>query len=133
MSEGTMEPGRELDALVAEHVMEWVHVRTSTQGYGECWELPDGTRLCTGSEIMPGLIGFAPSTDIAAAWEVVEKLVPPMWVTFDSPDPYSDKWIVWLSRVYSAEDPVVETERAEADTPAHAICLAALKAVGYKA
>ncbi len=124
-----LEPGRELDALMAEHVMEWVHIRTSQQGYGECWELPDGTRLNTGSEV-PGLIGWSPSTDIAASFEALGRFSPRNFyvqVSFDQS--CTGKWLVVI--VSHVEDtPYAD---AIADTAPHAICLAALKAVGYKA
>ena len=51
-----MEPGRELDALVAKKVMGWFEV----------WK------------------PFSPSTDISAAWEVVEKLQGTYWVRMNS-------------------------------------------------
>jgi hypothetical protein len=61
-----MEPGRELDALVAEKVMGWKDERPQ---YDQCMVV---------NENVGGMLGpirvFAPSTDISAAWEVVEKM-----------------------------------------------------------
>ena len=59
-----MKAGRELDALIAEKVMGW---RLQAEPY-TCWNLPDGDqRIYT-----PNF-----STDIAAAWRVVEKMRSP--------------------------------------------------------
>jgi len=59
-----MEAGRELDALGAENVMGWE--RAVIRKYaGESWK--------TGDELMAGVEYWHPSTDIAAAWEVVDK------------------------------------------------------------
>jgi hypothetical protein len=110
-----MKAGREMDALVATEVMKQAVV----QGANCMWEC--------GSETGPGLThtyrattGFYDpvplySTSISAAWEVVEKMrhLDPM-VSWDDP-----KWEVSFSDVW-----------AIADTAPHAICLAALKAVG---
>lgn len=54
-----MAPGREMDCLVAERVMGW---RVQYSPY----RFPDGEYEDAGD--------FQPSTDIAAAWEVVEKM-----------------------------------------------------------
>lgn len=58
-----MEPGVELDFWIAEKVMGW------TKGYED-----DGTMYwATGYTAMPG--NWAPSKNMAAAWEVVEEMV----------------------------------------------------------
>lgn len=59
----TLPAGRELDAIVAEKVMGWC--RGSEASSGE-WQRHDG--------MLAELPKF--STDIAAAWQVVEKLRP---------------------------------------------------------
>lgn len=61
-----MEAGRELDALVADRVMGW----KSTGGRHLAWEKGNG--LITWEDSSWGN-GFRPSTEIYAAWEVVEK------------------------------------------------------------
>lgn len=58
---------RELDALVAEKVMEW----TQEQG---CWIAPDGMRRGHPESERNPLPAY--STSIAAAWEVLEHLKP---------------------------------------------------------
>lgn len=121
MSDSKLEPGRELDALVAERVMG------------------------RNPNLEP-LIRDAPaySTDIAAAWEVAEK------VKRKDIMEYGDFYLVWGN--YGADttpkgphgqmiypnalawfcriDMPTRTVSATADTAPHAICLAALEAVG---
>jgi len=123
-----MKPGRELDALVAEKVMGWkdckVHPDPKFAAAGLCGLKPN--RLPNPIEW-----GIAPvphhSTDIKAAWEVVEKLkgkeLSHLTLTYW---PVPDEW--------SCEDAQNEDNPkigAVAKTAPHAICLAALKAVGY--
>lgn len=112
-----LKPGRELDALVAEKVMGW-----SLDGYfWYCGDKP--------TRYKSGLFEdeFSPSTDIAAAWEVVEKLNLISWnrVLAKTSDGR------WCTAVFSEMD---QDHCCEYDTIAesapHAICLAALKAVG---
>lgn len=109
-----MAPGRELDALVAEKVL--------------------------GYEITPGgYTGYLPSfsTDIAAAWEVVEKLRA-MNSTLELYSPgalVNDEMgihaVEWQATFKSWEEPWgPHGPSVEAQTAPHAICLAALKAVG---
>ncbi len=115
-----MSPGRELDAVVAEKVMglsvrpievigaSGVHADVGTVDLPR--RMPDG-RMGVHAAPLP-----AYSTEIAAAWEVVEKLRSPVFVLEWEPDR-------WLAS-FCGED-----EDATADTAPHAICLAALKAV----
>jgi len=128
-----MEAGRELDALVAEKVFgkespKWYTIVGDNEyDYG-------GISSCSPGEGTLGWIGpqqvFWPnqpskgihacshySTDIAAAWEVVEKASgegPHKWSITNE----HDTWYVSANGV----------AEAEADTAPHAICLAALKA-----
>ena len=62
----TMEPGRELDELVIEWVMGWEAVQPSVPENDFEWL--DGK----GKKFSAGL--WNPSTDLAAAWRVVEKM-----------------------------------------------------------
>ena len=130
-----MEAGRELDALVAEKVMGW-----SSQADGLYWDAGNHrTRLVLGSIIAKkrdemglenahGFV-FAPSTNIADAWEVVERLV-------STPGPNGDHHSVQVD--YSGDAVVVIDENEDwqvsaiADTAPLAICLAALKAVSQE-
>lgn len=59
-----MKPGRELDALIAEKVMRW------NREHDECG-LPPGVYGSDNIQPFPHY-----STDISAAWEVVEKICP---------------------------------------------------------
>ena len=120
-----MKAGRELDTLVAEKVMGW-----EATADGLYWDARQKrTRLVLGSAIAkkreemgiengPGFV-FAPSTDIAAAWEVVEK---------------ADLWSLYGSIGDGPYRACIQFEDREglmtADTAPLAICLAALKAKG---
>jgi len=134
-----LQAGHELDALVAERVMGWRHVKV-TAGYSEVgsseilydhhdyWERPDLSKT--------HLHHF--STDIAAAWQVVEKLGS--WHGF--------KFILCLRDKLNAIEVKLEEGRWEAgwfedsyegpearvvsygDTAPEAICRAALETVG---
>lgn len=75
-----MNPGREMDTLVATKVMGWTNQlafrKSCLDGTIETCYVPMPPKLTVSLE--PGTIGLAPevphySTDIAAAWEVVEK------------------------------------------------------------
>jgi len=76
-----MPAGREMDALVAEKVMGWINVEKTTWSNFRA----DGTRFGGGEELRgtpPNHYDINPvmypvknySTDIAAAWQVVEKM-----------------------------------------------------------
>jgi len=77
----TSDSGREIDALVAEHVMGavWNNVPNYPGGACDILQFPGGhgilvERRCSdGRTIYPANLP-AYSTDIAAAWEVVEKM-----------------------------------------------------------
>jgi len=101
-----MKPGRELDALIAERVMGGRKIDDPGKPFG---------------------LGGAPhySTDIAAAWEVVERLCELWPETTISHDKPINEWFV------SSEPEIGPTTvGASGDTAPHAIALAALKAVG---
>lgn len=115
-----LKPGPELDALVAEKVMRWTPV-----------EHPDKLAGQTGA-FYPIKFGggiyrepggpWSPSTDIRDAWEVVEKMLSEgrsiTLQALEEGDP--ERW--W--------DVSVDEAVAEKISAPHAICLAALKAVG---
>ena len=102
-----LQPGRELDALIAEEVMGWVRV---TYRKGARWS----RGIPLGSIPALPIEKWAPSTNIADAWDVVEKA----GLTNVDRDGAS-----WVAR---------HGFRASAHgwTAPHAICLAALAAVG---
>lgn len=115
-----LKAGRELDALVAEKVLGWKRGKRFGNGNGE-WEIPgrenDSYKLtCYRTPDY--------STDIAAAWEIVEKLS--MWVC------PANNGHDWTAGRLSLEEPSPEGG-TWAETAPHAICLAALKAVESRA
>lgn len=119
-----IEPGRELDVLVAEKVMGW---RAHTI-WGTDYEVGSGEpvrRIC-----------YAPyySTDIAAAWDVVQKMredrrkVLVHWENGQTSAYNEEFWEVEISGPLRLD----AAFRAHADTAPHAICIAALRAVGVE-
>jgi hypothetical protein len=107
-----MKPGRELDELIAERVM----------GLQRGW-LTSVRDDLTGFEIYGGDSLQKYSTDIAAAWEVVEKLLADGWeLTEAGYSRTTRKWDFTFGNGCSFDGPLC-------DTAPHAICLAALKAV----
>src|SRR5437763_10661229 len=98
-----VKPGRELDALVAERVMGWAVERNTV----------DSEPIVMFSK--PGeYYGPVPpySTDIAAAWEVVEKLsmapnpatAPAIYPPHSAVDPHRYNGSQWMVRLYRAKD-----------------------------
>lgn len=132
---------REIDALVAEHVMGWVSTAA-----GELLSPQQAIRVRDGEAVFD-TIEIPPrySTDIKAAWEVVEKMrgerpqcadsyiAPYYWQLAEY---YQGGWEVGFGNHIPYEgfsfDPTLS---ARAETAPMAICLAALKAkgVGYEA
>ncbi len=130
-----MKPGREMDALVAEKVMGW---KFGKDPVGlSCWVVSIDRTVdrC-----------WSPSTDIAAAWEVVEKINQlPSWPEYDYKgkiERHRERGAFRVESTYSLnrqgkwcaygtdrdqEYPLFE---AYAEIAPHAICVAALKAVG---
>lgn len=111
-----MTPGRELDALVAEKVMGYKRLEP-TLDWPERW-------LCDDRKL-GGIPAY--STDIAAAWEVVEKLsAKHPYITIIRVGTAPTEWVI-------AEGPGdSDPDLARAPTVPYAICLAALKSVASK-
>lgn len=108
-------PGRELDALVAEKVM----------GFGEKFNLY-GENL-----FKSGLYILQYSTSIEAAWEVVNRLFSlgfDMYLETFLDDCDKPQCRVSFQKI---DDQEHTTGPWFADTPPHAICLAALRALGH--
>jgi hypothetical protein len=111
-----MKPGRELDALVAEKVMGYRRHHDDCNTY---WVDSDGEEPTHSHDY---------STDIAAAWEVVEKLAEKRIQISAAPLWGSEGRMIWEAtwkKVNDTWNPV------HANSAPHAICLAALKAVGH--
>lgn len=124
-NEDHMKAGTKLDALVATEVMKWhIVIDHAYTTCNEFWHsIDNGVSRCRAqvNDLMDGRInrggGWHPSTDIAHAWEVVEKLKLTV-------QPVEGKW--WAGR----KVPHCEAEcTVEADTAPLAICLAALEIV----
>ncbi len=118
-----MKPGRKLDALVAERIFGYKSIEDLERSYIS----PEGDHIYkdfVGAPESMKLPRF--STSIAAAWEVVEKLKGSFLINTDhgTPAEWSVNWIVILG------DELPKNVGAIGVTAPHAICLAALKAVG---
>jgi hypothetical protein len=113
---------RKIDALVAEKVMGWrVHHRNTA------WWVKAEEENSAVSRPIAFVGTWAPSEDIADAWEVVEKMRGSV----------HDISVGWHDNKYTAVITVVidtkcgfDQFQASADTAPMAICLAALKAKG---
>lgn len=120
-----MEAGRELDALIAEKVMGWSY-KPYYNGGGE-W-VKDGRKVAFGGFDGGSLPRY--STDIAAAWLVVEKMGN--WHGFDflvqmlQPRGSNTYEAGWYEQDYDGFQP---RATGDADTVPLAICLAALKTI----
>jgi hypothetical protein len=117
-----MNAGRELDALVAEKVVGWIHLPEEDAFHGARWKDQD-----------TGFIWGGPppySTAISVAWKVVEKMGLSLVRT-------DEGWMVGdISCGFTTDDGVVDGTLQYATvckTAPLAICLAALKAVGVEA
>lgn len=110
-----MKAGRELDALVAEKVMGWVWIKEINSPRAPELLPPNGHSPVMADDPIPRF-----STDIAAAWSVIEKL--------SGPDEYATYQI---TNAGAAGDVFVCVGKGEAfaETLPLAICLAAIHAV----
>lgn len=144
-----LQPGAELDRMVAEQVMGWGIVHNDVQGTNtkrdmamihagyvyraHAWQFEpkyDPKRLWY-YQWEP----WSPSANIAHAWEVVERMVRVGKPIF--PFPLRGKWACAIIDCSPPDEPShgdhwfdESLDGVEyADTPAHAICLAALRAV----
>ena len=123
----TMKPGRELDALVAEKVMGWRKKTFPGGGGGFTAWVDENEKVMklisnsTMSETCYRCDYFRPSTDIAAAWEVVGKF---FWVQVTANPPH-----IWKATVITSPANGSVTATAKGFTAPEAICKAALLAV----
>lgn len=120
---------RERDALVAEKVMGW-----TLKERNEWFDGDQSTGWYAPFEWGQPLDEFMPSSDISAAWEAVEKLNDKFDFRCHTRAGYSG---IWAAFGYNPEH---HDEMGDGDFPfgafepslPHAICLAALKAVGVE-
>ncbi len=135
-----MNAGRELDALIAEKVMGWTRTEAaaviSTSPGSETTIIPAGW-----AEAMPDgswEVKEIPlySTDMTSAWEVVQKIKSMgyfWWMASHETGiitAHIRRKIDSHTFADGCMDHVGGTPHVWADTTAHSICLAALKAVG---
>lgn len=130
MSMTELQAGRALDALVAEKILgrtDWEHGEIGETSGGNpycvrCNELGNwGDKIFTNDRCCPRY-----SKDIAAAWLVIEKLEQDGFqISLNNFTPY---WHVVMTKNMGVDG----FGCGQADTAPLAICLAALKAVGYQ-
>lgn len=121
-----MKAGRELDALIAEKVMGWKVVPGQYKHIVPPNAQLERSTFCeyvTSSLSVPAMKLPTYSTDIRAAWEIVEKLCP-------QEDEFQLKR--FNKKEWDCNFSYFMETSCQADTAPHAICLAALKAVGYE-
>ena len=115
-----LEPSPELDRLVAERVMEW----QESSDFAIEKETGDLFKIDLSDSIFKGLWKWSPSTDIAAAWEVVNKLLSRYNISI-----YSGRYpIRWFVQMVAVEDWETKALVEDENLPL-AICRAALLAV----
>lgn len=126
---------REIDALVAEKVMGYAKPENVNGEIGFTEHF-----IGTGTSRFHVLPHY--STEIAAAWKVVERLKEAGWVveirTWGASTPQGPKtlatlWKEWTTQGYGRTRPQLmrgDSLQVPGDTAAHAICRAALKSVG---
>lgn len=133
-----MDAGRELDELIADKVMGLEYRAWKAYCAPEGW-YPKGAPPCNDRDSdddaidADGYEGELPwySTDIAAAWLVMENLkllqydVLVRWSEEPQNGRNYHRWLCWIATDAKTG------YGADADSPSLAICLAALKAVGH--
>lgn len=140
----SVEAGRELDALIAEKVMGWQRYGAMRYGkpivvmvakHSDCWnytrsqaDAASGSWEPTNDPVTERLTPF--STDIAAAWQVVEKFRGDKRLLFELRTAGRVGPMVDELTTYAARFIFLERDFSEAETAPLAICRAALAAVG---
>lgn len=125
-----MTPGRELDALIAEKVMGFA--KNKDDKYGEVpWRNSGGEEVYAEHLSVPPYMKLPRySTDIAAAWAVVEKLKAAGFIVGidENAPPHSALSCCIVGK--AEKNSVLIVAQGLGTTASYAICLAALKAVG---
>lgn len=115
--------GRELDALIAEKVMG--HIISEDRVFAQTYGFTD-PRVETSQDRMLRRVLANYSTDISAAWGVVEKIGLNIILESESNIESNEAWCCNFWN-YSTD-----RIRARGQSAPHAICLAALEAVGVE-
>lgn len=116
-----MPAGREMDSLIAERVMGWTVFYGEHNGYDLLDdEIANGYPPDEEPEGVPFEIPNY-STDIAAAWEVVEKMKNYLFVCGRTDDG------IWEAYFFPVNSGIGKLSEAHGDTAPSAICRAALK------
>jgi hypothetical protein len=119
-----MVASRELDAIVAEKVMGWSYTRFMNNVHRVSARHPVWQEFI----VVPRY-----STDLAAAWQVVEKLATGYRnVLIENTAELLGKRRYWVDIKEHGDLGMIDIAKANADTAPLAICLAALKAVGVE-
>lgn len=119
-----MKPGHELDKLVAEKVMGWNTSMRQCDG----WNYHDDSYPNSDSRI------FAPSTDIAHAWDVLEEMRH-RHVYLDVIQTNNGFMVGDGSENYADDEGFTEGKLINiglAETAPHAICIASIRACGVE-
>lgn len=125
--------GRELDALVAERVMGWQLVPAVNGIESPWWWDANGPVHSMDKSDWRG--GWYPSTNIAAAWEVVERMGADGWdAELDQFHNFMHIWDACFRKLDNRDQGQwLELRTGRADAAPLAICRAALKAVASAA
>ncbi len=126
-----MKPGKKLDALVAEKVMGWKRIPIDPSRYGIdwMWDKKEGCLLIDSQECPKY------STDISAAWQVVEKMFQDAWSIQIEGSELIDSRLGHggFDVRFNCKCGARGRFDAEGDTLPVAVCLAALKTVKNEA
>ena len=128
-----MEPGPELDRLVAERVMGWKRTTKGAPSGCAYWKDDDG--FVRANETPGGSLNWNPSIDIAAAWEVIRRCNELGWAfeltqvgLYPKAPPEGGHEILWAVRLVRLWGGPVRTVYLEGPLPP-TVCKAALLAI----
>lgn len=142
-----MNPGRELDAFIAEKVMGWTIIDRVKMGWGKGPVVWDTGQDPEDEHSSPTYQDFRPSERITDAWLVVDKLAGGNYPFILTQDRYGGTYSggIWLASFGVFMEEYERGPRGDdgdavsywanpglicaGKTPAHAICLAALRVV----
>lgn len=121
-----LQPGKELDAIIANKVMGLDLSKYRQSNYFSSIDIRKGYDGCYGYY----------STEISAAWEVVERLENNFrfMLTRNYKTPANSSHYCWarFQDKYQRGLGTTHSHSGISESASHAICLAALNAIGYK-